>query len=67
MHQISLGLFLDRGGASGFAGGFPLTAWSGATLTDAAGTVLTHRTIQTSGEGIAPAAATRIDFTEKDA
>ena len=65
MHQMSLGLFLDKGGAF-VADGTTLRARDGAILTDTAGSVLTNRTTRTSDTGIALISTTQIDLTGKD-
>ena len=67
MHQISLGLSIERASVSGFASMMPLTARDGSVLTDRAGSALTGRTTLTSATGIALTKATQIELTSKDA
>ncbi len=67
MHQISLGLNLDRGGTSAFSGRMALTAKNGAILTDSASRRLMGRAARSSAAGIAPTTTAQNDLTRKDA
>ncbi|NHT74919.1 hypothetical protein G8E10_04020 [Rhizobiaceae bacterium CRRU44] len=67
MHQISLGLSLDRGGASAFAGMMALTAKNGSVLTDSAGDTLTGRAAWASAAGIVLTTTAQIGLTGTEA